>query len=139
VPEPVAAPVSTDSVMGEVRDRVKAELHARILAQDADTALADRAVFDEVDALFRQALAHEQQALLPCRVAGRRGGAGAGGRRGAGRCGIGEWIIAAATLGDPAPMLPAGSLARGGPGGAARRIERPDARFAGTPRPVRGS
>jgi hypothetical protein len=63
VPEP-AQPVSTDAVMREVRDRVKAELHARLTRQDADTSLAERTVFDEVDAIFRQALAHEQQALL---------------------------------------------------------------------------
>jgi hypothetical protein len=63
--------VSTEAAMEAVRERVRAELHARLVAQGAAGDLADRAVFDEVDRLIERALAHEdpRSLLLPARLA----------------------------------------------------------------------
>ena len=56
--------------MDEVRGRVRAELHARLVAQGAGDDFESRCVFDEVDALFDRALAHEhpRALLLPARL-----------------------------------------------------------------------
>lgn len=57
--------MSTESVMREVRDRARADLHARMIAQGAGDDFDSRAVFDAVDELFTQALAHhDHRALL---------------------------------------------------------------------------
>jgi hypothetical protein len=56
--------VSTEAVMDEVRDRVRAELFARLVAQGAGDDFASREVFDEVDRLFDRALAHEHPRSL---------------------------------------------------------------------------
>ena len=56
--------VSTESVMREVRDRVRADLHARMIAQGAGDDFDSRAVFDAVDDLFAQALAHQDHRAL---------------------------------------------------------------------------
>ena len=56
--------VLTEAVMDEVRERVRSELHARLLAQGAGADLQDRAVFDQVDALFDRALAHRHPRSL---------------------------------------------------------------------------
>ena len=50
--------------MHEVRDRVKAELHRRLTERGAADELADRGVFDEVDALFRRGLTRDRADLL---------------------------------------------------------------------------
>jgi hypothetical protein len=56
--------------MDDVRGRVRAELHARLVAQGAGDDFESRSVFDEVDRLFDQALAHEhpRALLLPARL-----------------------------------------------------------------------
>jgi hypothetical protein len=66
------AAVSTDAVMEEVRDRIRADLHARLVLQGAGDDFADRAVFDEVDRLFDQAMSIEdpRALLLPTRLEG---------------------------------------------------------------------
>jgi hypothetical protein len=56
--------VSTEAVMDEVRERVRALLHARLVAQGAADDFDSRSVFDEVDRLFEQALAHEHPRAL---------------------------------------------------------------------------
>jgi hypothetical protein len=56
--------VSTEAVMDEVRSSVRAELHARLVAQGAADDFESRAVFDEVDRLLDQALAHEHPRAL---------------------------------------------------------------------------
>jgi hypothetical protein len=63
--------VSTEAAMDAVRDRVRADLHARLVAQGAGDDFADRAVFDEVDRLIERALAHDdpRALLLPARLA----------------------------------------------------------------------
>jgi hypothetical protein len=50
--------------MDEVRGRVRAELYARLVAQGAGDDFESRDVFDEVDRLFDQALAHEHPRAL---------------------------------------------------------------------------
>jgi hypothetical protein len=50
--------------MRDVRDQVRADLHARMIAQGAGDDFDSRAVFDAVDELFTQALAHENQRAL---------------------------------------------------------------------------
>lgn len=45
--------------MSEVREQVRAELYARLVAQGAGDDFDSRAVFDEVDRLLAQALAHD--------------------------------------------------------------------------------
>ena len=45
--------------MSEVREQVRADLHARLIAQGAGDDFDTRAVFDEVDRLLAQALAHD--------------------------------------------------------------------------------
>jgi hypothetical protein len=51
--------------MSEIRDRLKADLHGRLVARGAADDFADRAVFDDVDALFRRALSlQDWHALL---------------------------------------------------------------------------
>jgi hypothetical protein len=64
--------VSTEAVMEDVRDRIRADLHARLVLQGAGDDFADRAVFDEVDRLFAQAMAVEdpRALLLPARLDG---------------------------------------------------------------------
>lgn len=56
--------------MDEVRESVRAELHARLVAHGAGDDLGSREVFDEVDRLFTRALAHEdpRALLLPARL-----------------------------------------------------------------------
>lgn len=58
--------------MEEVRDRIRADLHARLVLQGAGDDFADRAVFDEVDWLFDQAMSIEdpRALLLPTRLEG---------------------------------------------------------------------
>jgi hypothetical protein len=59
------AAVSTEAVMSEVREQVRADLHARLIAAGAGDDFDSRAVFDEVDRLLAQALAHaDPKALL---------------------------------------------------------------------------
>jgi hypothetical protein len=60
----VSDAASTESVMHEVRDRVRAELHKRLAERGGAEELADRAVFDEVDALFRRGLTRDRADLL---------------------------------------------------------------------------
>jgi hypothetical protein len=62
--------VSTEAAMDAVRERVRAELHARLVAQGAGDDLGDRAVFDEVDRLIERALTHDdaRALLLPTRL-----------------------------------------------------------------------
>ncbi|HEY8550075.1 MAG TPA: hypothetical protein VIL35_08990 [Vicinamibacterales bacterium] len=56
---------STAATMEELRARVREALHARLVARGAGDDFDSRATFDEVDALFRRALAHDdRQALL---------------------------------------------------------------------------
>jgi len=64
------AAVSTDAVMDDVRARVRADLHARLVAQGAGDDFDTRAIFDEVDRLVEQALAHEdpRALLIPARL-----------------------------------------------------------------------
>jgi hypothetical protein len=56
--------------MDEVRDRVRDELFARLVAQGAGDDFESRAVFDEVDRLVTHALAHEdpRALLVPARL-----------------------------------------------------------------------
>jgi hypothetical protein len=56
--------------MDEVRDRVRDEIFARLVAQGAGDDFESRAVFDEVDRLLTRALAHEdpRALLLPARL-----------------------------------------------------------------------
>jgi hypothetical protein len=56
--------------MREVRDRVRADLHARLVAHGARD-LDDRQVFDAVDELLTQALAQDdpRALLIPARLA----------------------------------------------------------------------
>jgi hypothetical protein len=63
--EPASSqPMSTEAVMADVRDRVRATLHATLVARGA-TELEEREVLDEVEALFRRGLAlDDRQALL---------------------------------------------------------------------------
>jgi hypothetical protein len=58
------AGVSTEAVMREVWEQVRADVHARLVAQGAGDAFDSREVFDEVDRLFTQALAHEKPRTL---------------------------------------------------------------------------
>jgi hypothetical protein len=64
--------VWTDTVMEDVRDRIRADLHARLVLQGAGDDFADRAVFDEVDRLFDQAMSIEdpRALLIPTRLDG---------------------------------------------------------------------
>ena len=66
-----AGRVSTEAAMDDVRAHVRAELHARLVAQGAGDDFDSRAVFDEVDRLLTQALGHEdpRALLLPSRLA----------------------------------------------------------------------
>jgi hypothetical protein len=57
-------PVSTEAVMDEVRDQVRAELYARLVGHGAGDAFTSREVFDDVDQLFTAALAHEKTRTL---------------------------------------------------------------------------
>jgi hypothetical protein len=50
--------------MDEVRGRVREDLFARLVAQGAGDDFESREVFDEVDRLFEQALAHEHPRSL---------------------------------------------------------------------------
>jgi hypothetical protein len=56
--------------MDEVRERVRAELVARLVAQGAGDDFDRRPVFDEVDRLFTAAVAHEdpRALLIPARL-----------------------------------------------------------------------
>ena len=56
--------------MDEIRGRIRDDLHARLVGHGARDDFADRAVFDEVDRVFAQALAHEdpRALLLPARL-----------------------------------------------------------------------
>lgn len=62
--------VSTEAVMDQIRDRVRDELHARLVGLGAADDFADRAVFDDVDRLFDQALARDDASalLLPAKL-----------------------------------------------------------------------
>jgi hypothetical protein len=64
--------VSTEAVMDEVRRRLRAELYPQFVAQGAGDDFDSQSVFDEVDRLFEQALAHEHPSalLLPARLLG---------------------------------------------------------------------
>jgi hypothetical protein len=53
----------TDAVMADVHARVRAELHARLVAGGASD-LADARLFDDVDALFRAAVASDARSAL---------------------------------------------------------------------------
>jgi hypothetical protein len=53
----------TDAVMREVRERVRADLRARLVARGVEE-LADPRVFEDVDALFRRALARDDRHAL---------------------------------------------------------------------------
>lgn len=83
------APLRTDDVMRDLQGRVRASLRARVRAAGA-LEFADERLFDEVDAIFRQALANDDRgalilpALMPedwqpelsLRLASHRGGLG---------------------------------------------------------------
>jgi hypothetical protein len=56
--------VSTEAEMEKVRAQVETELHARLVAFDPDTDLADRALFDDVVSLFRRGLSCERPMLV---------------------------------------------------------------------------
>jgi len=58
--------------MQDVRERVRAELRARLVARGAGDDFDDPRIFDDVDALFRRALAHDDRhaLLLPDLVDG---------------------------------------------------------------------
>ena len=62
--------VSTEAVMDEIRDRIRRELHGRLVALGAGDDFGDRATFDEVDRLVDRALAHDDPGtlLLPARL-----------------------------------------------------------------------
>ena len=64
------SPVSTEAVMEEIRGRIRDDLHARLIGHGARDDFAERAVFDEVDRVFAQALAHDdpRALLLPARL-----------------------------------------------------------------------
>jgi hypothetical protein len=64
------SPVSTEAVMEEIRGRIRDDLHARLIGHGARDDFAERAIFDEVDRVFAQALAHEdpRALLLPARL-----------------------------------------------------------------------
>ena len=63
-------PVSTEAVMTEVRDQVRADLHARLVAQGGGADFDSRATFDEVDRLIAAAVAHDdpRALLIPARL-----------------------------------------------------------------------
>jgi hypothetical protein len=83
-------PLRTDDVMTDIQARVRAQLRARLKASGA-TEFTDDQLFTDVDAIFRHALANDDQgalilpALLPedwhpelsLRLASHRGGLGA--------------------------------------------------------------
>jgi hypothetical protein len=56
--------------MEEIRDRIRDDVYARLVGHGARDDFADRAIFDEVDRLVTQALAHEdaRALLLPARL-----------------------------------------------------------------------
>jgi hypothetical protein len=56
--------------MAEVRDQVRADLHARLVAQGGADDFDSRATFDEVDRLFAAAVAHDDPRglLIPARL-----------------------------------------------------------------------
>jgi hypothetical protein len=56
--------------MEEIRDRIRDDLYARLVGHGARDDFAERAIFDEVDRLVAQALAHEdaRALLLPSRL-----------------------------------------------------------------------
>jgi hypothetical protein len=56
-------PLQTEAVMAEVQARVRASLRARLVASGAKE-LADERLFDEIDALFRSALANDDRGAL---------------------------------------------------------------------------
>ena len=64
------SPVSTEAVMEEIRGRIRDDLHARLVGHGARDDFAERAIFDEVDRVFAQAMAHEdpRALLLPARL-----------------------------------------------------------------------
>jgi hypothetical protein len=57
-------PLSTDGVMADVQARVRTALRARLLASGATALASDERLFDDVDALFRAALANEDPGAL---------------------------------------------------------------------------
>ena len=57
-------PLSTDAVMDEVLDQVRADLRARLVSRGATDDFADARVFEDVYGLFRQGLAHDSQHVL---------------------------------------------------------------------------
>ena len=63
-------PVSTDAVMEEIRDRIRGDLHARLVGLGARADFGDRTIFDEVDRLIDRALANDDPSalLLPARL-----------------------------------------------------------------------
>jgi hypothetical protein len=58
-PEP-----DTNAIMQAVRERVRTELRDRLVARGAADDFGDPGVFDDVDALFRRALAHDDRHAL---------------------------------------------------------------------------
>ena len=56
--------------MEEIRGRIRDDLHARLIGHGARDDFAERAIFDEVDRVFAQALAHDdaRALLLPARL-----------------------------------------------------------------------
>ena len=56
--------------MEEIRGRIRDDLHARLIGHGARDDFAERAVFDEVNRVFAQALAHDdpRALLLPARL-----------------------------------------------------------------------
>jgi hypothetical protein len=60
---PTGGALRTDAVMADVHARVRADLRARLLAAGAHE-MADARLFDEVDALFRAALANDDRGAL---------------------------------------------------------------------------
>jgi hypothetical protein len=56
-------PLRTDDVMRDLQGRVRANLRARLRAAGA-TEFADEALFEDVDAIFRQALSNDDRGAL---------------------------------------------------------------------------
>ena len=59
-----SSPVSTEAVMEEIRGKIRDDLHARLIGHGARDDFAERAIFDEVDRVFAQALAHDDPRAL---------------------------------------------------------------------------
>jgi hypothetical protein len=63
VTDPSAGP-DTDAIMRALRERVRTELRTRLVARGASDDFDDPRVYDEVDALFRRALANDDRHAL---------------------------------------------------------------------------